>query len=122
LFENSYECFCYIFLVVVSIDDHDTDSINGFAKTMPRFHPKPEGEVPECYCGDSCKMNVIGDYKTLWQRFWMCDNLTYDPELDDTEVRMCKISDCVVQSHIKYLMMCCVKFIFYCFATYVSIV
>jgi hypothetical protein len=34
----------------------------------------------------------------------MCDNLTYDPESGDTDVRMCKISHCVVQSHIKYLM------------------
>jgi hypothetical protein len=71
---------------------------------MPGLHPKPEGEVPECYCGDPCNMNMSGDYKTLWQRFWMCDNLAYDPELGDTEVRMYKISDCVVQSHIKYLM------------------
>jgi hypothetical protein len=57
------------FLVVVSIDEHDIDSIDGFAKTMPRLHSKPEGEVPECYCGDPCKMNVSRDYKTLWQRF-----------------------------------------------------
>jgi hypothetical protein len=27
------------------------------------------------------------NYKTLWQRFWMCDNLTYDAEPGDTEVR-----------------------------------
>jgi hypothetical protein len=96
LFESSYKCFCYIFLVVVSIDDHDIDAINGFAKTMSGLHPKPEGEVPECYCGDPCKMIVSGDYKTLWQRFWMCDNLAYDPELGDTEVCMCKMSDCFV--------------------------
>jgi hypothetical protein len=63
---------------------------------MPRLHPKPGGEVPKCYCGNTCKMNVSVDYKTLWRRFWMCDNLVYDPELGDTEVRMCKISDCVV--------------------------
>jgi hypothetical protein len=60
--------------------------------------------MPECYYGDPCKMNVLGDYKILWQRFWMCDNLTYDPEPGDIEVRMCKISNCVVKSHIKYLM------------------
>jgi hypothetical protein len=71
---------------------------------MPGLHPKPGGEVPKCYYSDLCKMNVSGDYKTLWQRYWMCDSLTYDLELGDTEVRMCKISDCVVQSHIKYLM------------------
>jgi hypothetical protein len=68
---------------------------------MPGLHPKPEGEVPECYCGDPCKMNVLGHYKTLWQRFLMCYNLAYDLELDDTEVRVCKISDCIVQSYIK---------------------
>jgi hypothetical protein len=63
---------------------------------MPRFHLKLEGGVPECYCGDPCTMNVSGDYKTLLQHFWMCDNLAYDPEPGDIEVRMCKISDCVV--------------------------
>jgi hypothetical protein len=31
-------------------------------------------------------MEVSGDYKTLWQWFWMCNNLTYDPEVSDTEV------------------------------------
>jgi hypothetical protein len=95
--------FVIFFLIVVSIDERDIDLIDGFTKTMPGLHPKPEGEVPECYCCDPCKMNVSGDYKTLWQRFWMCDNLTYDLEPSDTKARMCKISDCVVQSHIKYL-------------------
>jgi hypothetical protein len=104
LFESSYEWFCFIFLVLVSLDDRDIDAIDGFAKTMPRLHSKPEGEVLECYCSDPCKMNLSGDYKTLWQRFWMCDNLAYDPEPGDTEVWMCKINDCIVQSHIKYLM------------------
>jgi hypothetical protein len=59
---------------------------------MPGLHPKLEGEEPECYCGDICKMEVSGEYKTLWQRFWMCNNLAYDPESDDTEVcnnRLC---------------------------------
>jgi hypothetical protein len=106
LFESSYECFYYIFLVVLSIDDHDIDAIDGFAKTMSGLHPKLEDEVLECYCGDQCKMNMSGDYKTLWQWFWMCGNLAYDFELGDTEVHMCKISDCVMQSHIKYLMIC----------------
>jgi hypothetical protein len=91
LFESSYECFYYIFHIVVPIIDRDIDAIDRFARTMPGLHPKPEGEVSECYCGDPCKMNVSGDYKTLWQRFWMCDNLTYDLEPDDTEVRMCDI-------------------------------
>jgi hypothetical protein len=54
------------FLVVVFIDDCNIDAIDGFVKTMPGLHPKPEGEVLKCYCGDPCKMNVSGDYKTLW--------------------------------------------------------
>jgi hypothetical protein len=69
---------------------------------MPRLHPKPEGKELECYCGDLCKMQVSGDYTTLWQRFWMCNNLTYDPKLGDMKVRMCNITDCIVHSHLKY--------------------
>jgi hypothetical protein len=106
-----------IFFIVVSIDDHNIDSINGFVKIMPGLHPKPDGEVLECYCGDPCKINASGDYKILWQWLWMCDNLAYDPEPGDTEVRMCKISDCIMQSHIKYLMMSCVKFVFLLFCS-----
>jgi hypothetical protein len=53
---------------------------------MRKLHPKPEGEDPEWFCGDACKMEVSDDYKTLWQRFCMCDNLTYDPKPDDMEV------------------------------------
>jgi hypothetical protein len=62
-------------------------SIDGFEKTMPRLHPKPEGEEPECYCGDICKMHMSGDYKTLWQLLWKYNNLAYDLEAGDTEVR-----------------------------------
>jgi hypothetical protein len=57
--------FCYIFLIVVCIDNHDIDAIDGFVKTLPELYLKPEGEVTECYCDDPCKMNVSGDYKTL---------------------------------------------------------
>jgi hypothetical protein len=85
--KGSHGCICYILLVVVSIDELDIDSIDEFEKTMPELHPKQEGEELECYCGDICKMQVSGDYKTLWQWFWMCNNLSYDPEPDDTEVR-----------------------------------
>jgi hypothetical protein len=46
---------------------------------MPGLHPKLEGEESECYCGDICKVHVSGEYKTSWQRFLMCNNLTYDP-------------------------------------------
>jgi hypothetical protein len=90
--KGSYGCICYILLVVVCIDEHDIDSIYGYEKTIPGLHPKLEGEPPECFCRDVCKMQVSGDYKTLWQRFWMCDNLAYDPEPGDTEVwtnRLC---------------------------------
>jgi hypothetical protein len=31
-------------------------------------------------------MEVSGDYKTLWQQFWMCNNLAYDPESGDIDV------------------------------------
>jgi hypothetical protein len=54
---------------VVFIDEHDIDSIDGVAKTMLGLHLKTKGEVPECYYSDPCKMNMSGDYKTLWQRF-----------------------------------------------------
>jgi hypothetical protein len=54
---------------------------------MPGLHSKPEGEKPDCYYGDVCKIELSGDYKSLWQRFWMCNNLTYDPELGDIEVQ-----------------------------------
>jgi hypothetical protein len=63
--KGSYGCICYIFLVIVCIDEHDIDSIDGYEKTIPGLHPKSEGEPPECFCGDVCKMQVPGDYKTL---------------------------------------------------------
>jgi hypothetical protein len=63
--KESYWCICYILLVIVCIDEHDIDSIDGYEKTIPRLHPKPESEPPECFCGDICKMQVSGDYKTL---------------------------------------------------------
>jgi hypothetical protein len=85
--KGSYGCICYILLVIVCTDEHDIDSIDGCEKTIPGLHPKPDDEPLECFCDDVCKMQVSGDYKTLWQRFWMCDNLTYDPEPDDMEVR-----------------------------------
>jgi hypothetical protein len=34
----------------------EADSIGGYEKTIPGLHPKPEGEPPECFCGDICKM------------------------------------------------------------------
>jgi hypothetical protein len=87
LFQRSYECICYLLLIVVFVGGIDIDKIDGFDKGMTGLHPKPEGEEPECYYGDVCKMEVLGDYKTLWQWIWMCNNLAYDPELGDMEVR-----------------------------------
>jgi hypothetical protein len=87
LFERSYECICYLLLIIVSVDELDIDSIDEFQKGMAGLHPKSEGDELECYCGDVCKIEVSGDYRTLWQWFWMCNNLAYDPELGDTKVR-----------------------------------
>ena len=78
--------FVMSFITVVPDEELDIDALDGFTKGMRGLHPKPEGEDPECFCGDVCKMEVSGDYKTLWQRFWMCNNLAYDPEPGDTEV------------------------------------
>jgi hypothetical protein len=66
LFERSYECICYLLLIAVSVDELGIDSIDEFQKGMDTLHPKPEGEEPESYYGDVCKMEVSGDYKTLW--------------------------------------------------------
>jgi hypothetical protein len=67
---------------------------------MHRLHLNPEGEDPECYCGDVCKMEVSGDYKTLWQQFYICSNLTYDLEPGHTEVQnnhlCCEVSTLVL--------------------------
>jgi hypothetical protein len=84
---GSHGCFFNILLVVVSINKLDMDSIDGFEKTMPGLHLNPEGEELECYSGDVCKIKVSGDYKALWQWFWMRNNLTYDTKPGDREVR-----------------------------------
>jgi hypothetical protein len=64
-FKGSYGSICYILLVVVCIDEQDIDSIDGYEKTIPELNPKPESEPLECFYGDVCKMQVLGDYKTL---------------------------------------------------------
>jgi hypothetical protein len=74
------------FLTIVPDDELDIDALDEFAKGMGILHPKPEGEDSRCFCCDICKMEVLGDYKTLWQCFCMCNNLAYDPEPGDTEV------------------------------------
>jgi hypothetical protein len=61
----SYECICYLLFIVVPNDELDIDAINEFVKGMHGLHMKLEGEDPECYCGDVCKMEVSDDYKTL---------------------------------------------------------
>jgi hypothetical protein len=119
LFERSYECICYLLPIVVSVDDIDIDSIDKFDKGAPGLHPKSEGEEPTCYCGDVCKIDVSGNYKTLWQRFWMCNNLAYVPEPGDTEVwnnRLC----CEVSTQIRVLNI--VKFDIDCFTASFAIV
>jgi hypothetical protein len=84
--KGSYECICYLLCTVIPDDELNIDALDRFVKGMRELHPKPEGEDPECFCGDACKMEVSGDYKTLWQWFWMCNNIAYDPEPSDTEV------------------------------------
>jgi hypothetical protein len=101
LFERSYECICYLVLIVVSIDELDIDSIDGFEKGMCELHPKPEGEEHECYCGDVCKLEVSGDYKT-------CDNgsgcVIISHMILNWVIRRYRITDYVVKCHLKYLM------------------
>jgi hypothetical protein len=82
----SYECICYLIFTIVLDDELNIDALDGYAKAMRELYPKLEGEEPEYFCGDVCKMEVLDDYKTLWQRYWMCDNLAYDFESGDTEV------------------------------------
>jgi hypothetical protein len=64
-----YECICYVLVTIVPDDELDIDALDGFVKGMCRLHLKPEGEDPECFRGDVCKMEVLGDYKTLCQWF-----------------------------------------------------
>jgi hypothetical protein len=54
---------------VVPDDELNIDALDGFVKAMRGLHLKPEGEDPECFCGDVCKMEVSGDYETLWHRY-----------------------------------------------------
>jgi hypothetical protein len=42
----SHGCIYYFLPVVVSIDECDIDSIDGFVKTMLGLHPKSEGKEP----------------------------------------------------------------------------
>jgi hypothetical protein len=63
--KGSYQCICYLLLIVVFIDELNIDSIDEFQEGMSALHPKSMGGEPECYCGDVCKMEVSGDYKTL---------------------------------------------------------
>jgi hypothetical protein len=74
------------FFTIVPDDELDVDALDGYGEAMHILHLKPEGDEPECLCGDVCKMEVLGDYKTLWQWYWMCDNLAYDPKPCDMEV------------------------------------
>jgi hypothetical protein len=64
--KRSYECICYLLCTIVPDDKLDIDALDVFAKGMHELHLKPNGEDPECFCGDTCKMEVSGDYRTLW--------------------------------------------------------
>jgi hypothetical protein len=64
-----YGCICYILLVIVCIDEHDIDSIDRSVSVVTYVR---------CRCQETTR---------LWQRFWICDNLAYDLEPDDMEVR-----------------------------------
>jgi hypothetical protein len=64
-FKGSYDCIYYLLSTVVPDDELSIDAHDGFAKGMHELHLKPEGEDPECFFGDICKMEVSGDYKTL---------------------------------------------------------
>jgi hypothetical protein len=63
--KGSYVCICYLLSTIVPDDELGIDELDGFAKGMHGLHLKPEGEDPECFCGDIYKMEVSGDYKTL---------------------------------------------------------
>jgi hypothetical protein len=71
-------------LFTIVPDDELDNRLDEFAKGMHGLHPKRKD--PECFCGDVCKMEVSGDYKTLWQWFWMCTDLAYDHEPGDMKV------------------------------------
>jgi hypothetical protein len=107
LFERSYKCICYLLLIVVFVNELNIDSIDKFEKGIAALHPMPEGEEPECYCGDVCKIEVSSDYKTLWQLFWMCNNLAYDLKPGDMKVRnnrlCCEVSSQVLNVFLKML-------------------
>ena len=75
--------FC---VITVPDEELDIDSLEGYDSRYPCHFPKPNGPHPTCFYGDTCKMDVSADYKTLWERYWMCPNLDYDPEPGQTEV------------------------------------
>jgi hypothetical protein len=101
LFERFYECICYLLLIVVSVDELDIDSINGFEKGMATLHPKPEGEELECYCGDVYKMEVLGDYKLCGSG---SECVAISLMILNLVIRRYGITNYVVKSHLKYLM------------------
>jgi hypothetical protein len=75
----------FLFFVVPDAE-FNINMLEDFAKVMPELQPKLEGLYLTFFCGDTYKMGVSGNYNTLWQRFWMCENLAYDPEPGDIEV------------------------------------
>jgi hypothetical protein len=60
------DAFVIFLFTIVPDDELDIVMLDGFAKDMRGLHPKPQGEGPECFCCDTCMIEVSGDYKTLW--------------------------------------------------------
>lgn len=72
----------------ITDDDQEYDDkgypMHGYTYVDPKFFKVPEGPIPMCYCGDTCKFSVSGLYQTLMMRYWMCANHAFDPTPDYT--------------------------------------
>jgi hypothetical protein len=55
-----------MFFFVISDAELNNDILDGYAKVMSELQPKPEGPYPTCFCGNTCQMEVLSDYKMLW--------------------------------------------------------
>jgi hypothetical protein len=56
---------CNLLFIAVPDDVINIDTHDGFANPMRELHLKPRGVDPECYCSDTCKIEVSSDYNTL---------------------------------------------------------
>jgi hypothetical protein len=64
-FKGSYSCICDLLFIAIPDDELDIDMLDEFAKGTTELHTKPQVQDPTCFCGDTCKMEVSDDYKTL---------------------------------------------------------